>query len=236
MLRVPERVNTRVLTPVPVRVSPLPLARAGVVSHLQVMLTLRLLACAVALTAPWLPTRAAGQAAGPPMSPAEREAYEMGQQMAFPCNPQRHRNTPESESMIRREKGPLPGTAAFLPTAEGTFLVLEGYDENQAGHCLVLAWFGDELEPGRYPVRRLSMAAMEEELDSGEHSFFTFSAVRSPDESATFVADSGSLEIDSMDQGMVRGTFELSGFTINSRTREDDIALEGSFSALEQGG
>lgn len=200
------------------------------------MLTSRLFACALALTVLWPPVRARGQAAGPPMSPPEREAYEMGQQMAFPCNPQRHRNTPESESMIRRANGPLAGTAAYLPTAEGTFLVLEGYDENQAGHCLVLAWFGNRLEPGRYDVRRLSMAAMEEELDSGDHSFFTFSAVRSPDESATFVADSGSLQIESMDQHTVTGTFEITGFTINSQTREDDVALEGSFTALVQGG
>ncbi|MGD8282033.1 MAG: hypothetical protein PVJ80_04440 [Gemmatimonadota bacterium] len=166
------------------------------------------------------------------MSDAEREAYDMALQMAFPCNPGRQAAMTESESLIERAAGPLSGTAALLRTAEGTFLVLEGYDENQAGHCMVLAWFGGELSPGRYPIRRLSMAAMEEEVDSGEHSFFVFSAVRSPNESATFVSGSGSLEIESMDSGTLVGTFELTGFTINSQERQDDIALQGSFRAL----
>jgi hypothetical protein len=169
------------------------------------------------------------------MSAAEQEAYDMSLQMTFPCNPARHRSMPESESLIERAAGPLSGTAAFLRTAEGTFLVLEGYDESQAGHCMVLAWFGGELAAGRYPIRRLSMAAMEEEVDSGDHSFFVFSAVRSPDESATFVTDSGSLEIESMDADRVVGTFEATGFTINSQERHDDMALQGSFSALPAG-
>lgn len=185
---------------------------------------------------PMLPSGAAAQAAGPPMSAAEREAYDMGLQMAFPCNPGRQATMTESESVIDRTAGPLSGTAALLRTPEGTFLVLEGYDENQAGHCMVLAWFGGELAPGRYPIRRLSMAAMEEELDSGEHSFFVFSAVRSPDESATLVSGSGSLEIQSMDSDAVTGTFELTGFTINSQERQDDVALQGSFTALTTDG
>lgn len=196
------------------------------------MLTFRTSSLWLALAAICLPGAAHAQAAGPPMSAAEQEAYDMSLQMTFPCNPSRQRSIPESESLIERAAGPLDGTAGFLQTPEGTFLVLEGYDENQAGHCMVLAWFGGDLVPGQYRIRRLSMAAMEEELDSGEHSFFLFSAVRSPGESATFVADSGSLEIQSMDGGTVVGSFEMTGFTVNSQTREDDVALQGSFTAL----
>ena len=200
------------------------------------MIALRLFALSLMLALPLRPTWVAAQAAGPPMSPGEQEAYDMGLQMQFPCNPARHRSMPESESLIERATGSLPGTAALLRTAEGTFLVLEAYDEGQAGHCMVLAWFGGELEPGSYRIRRLSMAAMEEEMDSGDHSFFVFSAVRSPNESATFVGDSGTLEIDSMNARALTGTFELTGFTINSQERHDDIAVHGSFSALPSDG
>lgn len=193
---------------------------------------LRRLTLCLMLALPLCASGAAAQAAGPPMSPAEREAYDMGLQMQFPCNPARHRSMPDSESLIERSAGELTGTAALLRTAEGTFLVLEGYDESQAGHCMVLAWFGRELAPGSYRIRRLSMAAMEEEMDSGDHSFFVFSAVRSPDESATLVGDSGSLQIDSIDSGTLTGSFELTGFTINSQERHDDVAVNGSFRAL----
>jgi hypothetical protein len=168
------------------------------------------------------------------MTPAESEAYQMSLEMTFVCNPQRHRGMPDSESMIRRQTGDLPGTAAYLRSAEGTFLVLEGYDESQAGHCLVLAWFGGELQPGTYEVRRLSMGALEEEVGADRHSFFVFSAIRAPDESATLVTQGGSVAIESMEGGAVAGTFELAGFTVSSQDRVDDVGLEGSFTALER--
>ena len=197
-------------------------------------------------TAPgWLPLLAAlvvpvglaGQAgAGSPrLTPAEAEALQMSQQMTFVCSPQRSGALRESESMIRREAGPLTGTASYLRTAEGTFLVLEGYDADQAGHCLVLAWFGGELEPGSYAIRQLSMAAMEEEVGAQDHSFFTFSAVRAPDESHTHVTQGGSLEIEAVEQGAVSGHFELTGFTVSSQERVDGVALEGTFRAMEDG-
>lgn len=188
------------------------------------------------ITLLWLPAGALGQAptGGPEMTPEESEAYQMGLEMAFVCNPQRHRSMPDSESMIRRDAGALPGTAAYLRSAEGTFLVLEGYDENQAGHCLVLAWFGGALGPGRYDIRRLSYGALEEQVEADAHSFFIFSAVRAPDESATLVTESGSLEIESMEQGTVSGSFELVGFTISSVQRLDDVAIQGTFTALER--
>lgn len=168
------------------------------------------------------------------MTPPETEAYELGLEMSFLCSPERHSAIPESESVIERSAGDLPGTAAFVRSFEGTFLVLEAYDQNQAGHCLVLAWFGVELDPGRYPVERLGMATMEEQVASEEHTFFTFSAVRAATESATFVTDSGSVEIEAMDRGTVTGSFELAGFTINTQERVDDVVLEGSFTAVER--
>jgi len=195
----------------------------------------RLPALACLFGALTLATAAAAQApgSGPQLTEPELEAYQMSTQMTFVCSPQRSASLPESESVIRRARGSLEGTAAYLRSAEGTFLVLEGYNENAAGHCLVFAWFGGALQPGSYAVRQLSMGAMEQEVGAESHSFFTFSAVRAPDESATLVAQGGSLQIDSVTGGIVRGTFELRGFTVNSEERVDGVAMEGSFTAQE---
>lgn len=181
------------------------------------------------------PGPAAAQAAGaPPMSPEEAEAYQMGLEMSFVCNPQRHRSMVGSESHIQRGDEALEGTAALVPTAEGTFLVLEGYDEDLAGHCLVLAWFGGALEAGEYPIRRLAMSAMEEELDEHRHSFFAWSAVRAPEESSMLVTDSGSLRIDSMNADGPSGSFDLSGFVLEGDARTEDVRWEGTFTAVER--
>lgn len=184
-----------------------------------------------------LPAPVLGQAAGAriEMAPAEAEAYQMGLEMTFVCNPQRHRSmAAEAVSSITRTGSPLTGTASYVRSAEGTFLVLEGYDEEMAGHCLVLAWFGGALEPGHYPIRRLAMDAMEEELDSREHSFFTLAAVRSPDESSVLVTDSGSVELSSVDDGTVAGSFDVRGFVVEGTTRTDDVTWQGSFTALAE--
>jgi hypothetical protein len=182
------------------------------------------------LCLPW-PVASQAPAAGPQMTPAEREAYDMSLQMAFVCNPQRHVRMTSSESTITRAAGSLEGSASYLRSAEGTFLVLEGYNENQAGHCLVFAWFGGDLQPGSYEIRQLSMTGMEEEVGTPEHSFFTFSAVRAPDESATLVTQDGTLEVEVVAQDRVTGHFQLNGFTVNSQERVDGVTLEGSFSA-----
>lgn len=170
------------------------------------------------------------------MTADEAEAQRMAQEMSFMCSPPRHRALADSRSMIRREAGDLAGTAGLVRTAEGTFLVLEGYDDNQAGHCLVLAWFGGELHAGTYAIRQLTMAAVEEEVGADEHSFFVFSAVRSPEESSMLVTSSGSLVIEEMAAGSLTGTFELTGFGIESGARSDGVELHGSFSALEYDG
>lgn len=179
--------------------------------------------------------RAQGTQASQDLEPAEAEAYQMSLEMAFVCNPSRHRTlTTISSSSISREGGGLAGTAAYLRSAEGTFLVLEGYDESMAGHCLVLAWFGGELEPGAYRIRRLGMGVMEEEASADQHSFFSLAAVRSPDESSVLVTEAGSLELSALQDGTVRGQFQLSGFVLEGSARRDAVTWEGSFTALER--
>jgi hypothetical protein len=197
-------------------------------------MTLRPLLAAAFLAA--LPAPSLAQAAGgPELAPAEAEAYEMGLEMTFVCDPNRHRMmTTISSSSIQRASGALPGTATFLRSAEGTFLVLEAYDEEMAGHCMVLAWFGGDLEPGRYAVRRLGMDAMEEEVGASSHSFFTLGAVRSPEESSVLVADSGTLSLESFDNGALIGSFEVTGFVVEGGARTDGVTWGGTFTALER--
>jgi len=172
---------------------------------------------------------------GPELDPAQAEAYQMGLEMTFVCNPSRHRTmTTISSSSITRPGGALPGTATYLRSAEGTFLVLEAYDEEMAGHCMVLAWFGGDLEPGRYQIRRLAMDAMEEEVAAPSHSFFTLGAVRSPEESSVLVADSGTLSLDAIDDGTVKGSFDVTGFVVEGGARTDGVTWQGTFTALER--
>ena len=159
----------------------------------------------------------------------------MGLEMTFVCNPPRHRSMEaESVSSISRPRGGLDGTATYLRSAEGTFLVLEGYDEEMAGHCMVLAWFGPDLQVGSYQIRRLAMGAMEEEVGSGRHSFFVLGAVRSPAESSMLIADSGTVELSAVDGGTVRGRFQVVGFAVEGTARTDGVEWEGSFAALER--
>ena len=157
----------------------------------------------------------------------------MGLTLLSFCNPQRHRAMGASVSTIEREPAPLVGTASFLRSAEGTFLVLERYDEELAGHCMVLGWFGGDLEPRPYPIRRLAMSALEAEVASEDRSFYGMAAVRTPDENSMFVTESGTLVVSTMDGGGLTGTFQLSGFVLNGAERNDGVALSGSFSALE---
>jgi hypothetical protein len=181
-----------------------------------------------------LPTPGQAQAGGGgPLSESEAEAMEMAMEMTFVCSPDRHGRMGATESVIRREAGDLTGTSSWVRSAEGTFLVLEGYDENLAGHCLILAWFGGEFEEGDYPIRQLSMAAMEEEVGSEEHSFFVMAAVRAPQESSVLVTESGSVEIASLAGGEVAGTFDLTGFVVEGGERTEGVVWEGDFSALE---
>lgn len=183
-----------------------------------------------------LPASASAQAgAGTELTPSEAEAYQMGLEMTFVCNPSRHRTmTTISSSSISRPAGDLPGTATYLRSAEGTFLVLEGYDEEMAGHCMVLAWFGGDLEPGRYQIRRLAMDVMEAEVTAASHSFFTLGAVRSPGESSVLVADSGSVSLDSIEDGTVKGSFAVTGVVVEGGARTDGVSWQGTFTALER--
>lgn len=182
-----------------------------------------------------LPTSVWAQAGGaaPALTPQEAEAREMGVTLASFCNPARHRGMGETESVIQRSSDALAGTASYLRSAEGTFLVLEHYDESLEGHCLVLGWFGGDLEPGRYPISQLGMGALEAEVGGEERSFYGTAAVRTAEEGSTFVTESGALEIVSMPSGGVTGSFDLSGFTIEGGDRTDGIFWSGSFRAQE---
>lgn len=177
------------------------------------------------------PQAAQAQGAGAELSEPESEALGMGMEMTFMCSPQRHGRLGYTESGIRRPGSPLSGTASWMRSAEGTFLVLEGYDANQAGHCVILAWFGGELEPGSYGIRRLSMAAMEEEVGSQEHSFYVMGAVRAPDESSAMIPESGSVELTSVDAGAVSGSFQLTGLVVEGSERTEGVVWEGDFAA-----
>jgi hypothetical protein len=189
-------------------------------------------ACAVLAMSGLSPASSSAQA-GPTLTPQEAESQEMGLSLASFCNPARHRRMGETESVIQRDHDALVGTASFLRSAEGTFLVLEGYDESLEGHCLVLGWFGGDLEPGRYPVRRLTMSALEAEVGGDDRSFYAMAAIRTADEGSMLVTESGALEVVSMPPGGITGIFDLSGFVIEGTARTDSVFWSGSFRGQE---
>ena len=180
-----------------------------------------------------MPSPAHAQGApGATLTPEELEAQQMGLEMAIACNPRRQGLTEGSQSTIRRGPEALRGTAISSRSAQGTFLSLEEYDDALEGHCLVFGWFGGDLAPGSYRITRLAYRAMEEELASGNRSFFTWGAVRAREENSILVAESGTLEILTVEPGRITGTFELTGFVVDGATRTD-VAWAGSFSAVE---
>jgi hypothetical protein len=182
-----------------------------------------------ALATALLPALAVAQA----LSPEEQEAQQMGLQMAFACSPRRHGEAAGSTSTIRRDAGALAGTAVYFRSIEGTFVALEAYDEALDGHCLVFGWWGGDLEPGTYPVAQLSMRAMEDEEMSGEHSFFSWGAVRATGGMTMIVVESGSLTIDAFGPGSISGSFELTGFVLQGDARGEAIIWAGTFSGVE---
>jgi hypothetical protein len=163
----------------------------------------------------------------------ESEARDMGLEMAFACSPRRHNQAGASESVIERERGALLGTAVFFRSVQGTFVVLEEYDESLAGHCLVLGWFGGALAPGRYPVSRLLQRTVDLEQATDRHSFFAMSLVRRADENGVFIPASGALELAAVEAGTMRGTFELTGVLVEDSTRRDGVTWTGSFRAVK---
>ncbi len=167
------------------------------------------------------------------LSQQEAEAHEMSLTLAVGCSPLRHNSVAGSESIIERDSEPLVGTAAFYRNIEGTFIVLEEYDEELWGHCLVFGWFGGALEPGRYRIRQLSLGTVEAELDADDHSFFSMAAIRNEEENTILVTESGTIEIVTVAPGRVTGTFDLTGFIIDGTTRTDGVAWRGSFRAHE---
>jgi hypothetical protein len=180
-----------------------------------------------------MPTAVHAQgAAGPTLTPEEREANQMGVEMAFACNPRRQGLTEGSQSTIRRESDALAGTAILSRSAQGTFLSLEEYDDALEGHCVVFGWFGGDLAPGSYRISRLAYSTMEEEVASGSRSFFSWGLVRARGENSMLVAGSGTLEITTVEPGRIAGSFELTGFVVDGAARRD-VVWAGSFSAVE---
>ena len=169
----------------------------------------------------------------PGLSAEQAEAFTMGREMGFNCNPRRHNTIVGSESLIEGDGDPRTGTAGYVRTAEGTFLVLERYDEQMDGHCLVFAWFGGELEAGAYTVRGLSYAAVEEEVGAERQSFFGTSALRTDGQNSSVIVTSGTLELSTVQSGKMTGSFDLSVFHYDGVERSDDGVWEGFFVAVE---
>jgi hypothetical protein len=181
-----------------------------------------------------LPMSVGAQAtAAAALTPEEREAQDMGLQMAFACSPRRHGLATGSTSTIEREPAPLSGTAVYFSSIEGTFVALEQYNDQLDGHCLVFGWWGDAIEPGTYPITRLSMRAMEEEEMADEHSFFSWGAVRANNGMTLFLVESGSVTIESFSSGSITGRFELTGFAIDANTKGSPMRWAGTFSGVE---
>jgi len=177
-----------------------------------------------------VPAPSAAQAA---LTPEEREAQAMGLEMAFACSPRRHGEAAGSTSTIRREADALAGTAIYFSSIEGTFVALEEYDDSLDGHCLVFAWWGDDLAPGTYPVARLAMSAMEEEQTTGEHAFYVWGAVRTTAENIMILVESGTVTLDTFGPGAFTGSFEITGHVLEGDARGRELRWAGSFSGIE---
>src|SRR5688572_20150281 len=148
----------------------------------------------LAMVALSMPTnlRAQGTSVSP-LTPEQEEAQAMGMEMSFACSPRRHNLATGSSHTIERDQAPMTGTAVWFHSVEGTFIALEEYDESLEGHCLVLGFFGDAIEPGTRPIARLAYREIEAEEMSGEHSFFSWGAIRSTGENGILVVESGSV-------------------------------------------
>lgn len=168
----------------------------------------------------------------PGLTAEEIEARDMGLEMVFACSPRRHNQAGGSESLIERPWGVLPGTAVFFHGVEGSFIVLEEYDESLAGHCLVLGWFGGPLRPGRYAVNRLAQRTVDAEHAADRHSFFATALVRRTDENGVFLAVRGTLELVTVEARATRGTFEIAGVFAAEGAPKESVVWRGSFRAV----
>jgi hypothetical protein len=178
-----------------------------------------------------IPTTLFAQATA--LTPEESEAQQMGLEMAFACSPRRHGLATGSTHTIARDPAPLSGTTVYFSSIEGTFVALEEYDDQLDGHCLVFAWWGDAIEPGTYPIARLSYRAMEEEEMAGEHSFFSWGAIRATNAMSIVLVESGSVTIESFAPGSITGSFELTGFVLEGNARAGSMRWTGTFSGVE---
>jgi hypothetical protein len=171
-------------------------------------------------------------AQAPALTREESEAQQMGLEMAFACSPRRHGLAAGSTHTIERDPAPLSGTAVYFSSIEGTFVALEEYDDQLDGHCLVFGWWGGAIAPGTYPIARLSYRALEEEEMAGEHSFFSWGAVRANNGMSMVLIESGSLTIDNFAPGSIAGSFELTGFVLEGNAKGDAMTWRGTFSGV----
>jgi hypothetical protein len=165
----------------------------------------------------------------------EQEAQQMGLEMAFACSPRRHGLAAGSSHTIESSPASMSGTAVYFSTIEGTFVALEEYDDQLDGHCLVFGWWGDAIEPGTYPIARLSYQALESEEMAGEHSFFSWGAVRANNGMSMVVVESGSMTIESFAAGSITGSFEISGFALDGNAKGNAMTWSGTFSGIDGG-
>jgi hypothetical protein len=173
--------------------------------------------------------------AGSTLTREEQEAQQMGIEMAFACSPRRHGLATGSTHTIASDPAPMSGTAVYISTIEGTFVALEEYDDQLDGHCLVFGWWGDAIEPGTYPIARLSYQAMQEEEMAGEHSFFSWGAVRANNGMSMVLVESGSVTIESFAAGGIAGSFELTGFALDGNAKGNALTWSGSFRGIDGG-
>jgi hypothetical protein len=190
-----------------------------------------IVATALSLVTLSVPATVHAQAAA--LTREESEAQQMGLEMAFACSPRRHGLATGSTHTIEREPAPLSGTTVYFSSIEGTFVALEEYDDQLDGHCLIFGWWGDAIEPGTYPIARLSYRAMEEEEMAGEHSFFSWGAIRATNTMSMVLVESGTLTVESFIPGSITGTFELTGFVLEGNAKGDPMTWRGTFSGVQ---
>lgn len=110
---------------------------------------------------------------------------------------------------------------------EGTIKVAGGDGEDD--FCLILMGRGGPSEPGTYPIRKLTRDQAESEPDPTDP-WIAASLGFGADRATLFVAESGFIEITSMEPS-VRGHFEIVGWSGDGGNRGEEQTITGSFEA-----
>lgn len=110
---------------------------------------------------------------------------------------------------------------------EGTIKVAGG--DGEEDFCLILMGRGGPSEPGTYPIRKLTRDRSESEPDPADP-WIAASLGFGADRATLFVAESGFIEITSMEPS-VRGHFEIVGWSGDGGNRGEERTITGSFEA-----